>query len=583
MPDGGPEGGVLPGWTSEFPALRQFFLGALSPLPAVWMDDKRCGSAFNATAWEFALAELALRRPELDCSIYDDIPRKVRTGFGCGIKDPTIPSTFEGKPPKLDKEAERAIAELYAKEERLGRMTPQMSRCEMEAWLGGPFHASKPNCIPKSSGGWRAYADFSGPRTGPVTSRNALIDPDDFPSKWPTFDEIKLFFANLPSFPKAQLAVVDFKSYFRQFLMVESERRHFVVQESEGRFRANLCLDLGISSAPGIAGNLGDAIVLFLEAFFQLRALRWVDDIPIARLDGGSSALQQVLELCRFLGVEVAPDKVFDFGPKQTFFGFEWDIGARSISVPTAKREKYLARLEKLESHGRPDLKELQKLLGCLVHLSLVVEEGPTNMSGLFQFAKGWNPVTPFRKHHLLGHARAEADLAFWKAVLQADLSVPLQQPPPVSPLEVFTDASCVGIGVVIGQSGLSLSIRQGAFDKPGFNIGTAEAMAVEIALLVLVNTFGVNNVSIQMNVDNSGVVDGWMRRRSRNLPTNQVFIRILKILRTHKLALFLSYIATTANLADPLSREKWTVGLDRLPCPPLSPEVEAVVDRQPK
>jgi hypothetical protein len=146
-----------------------------------------------------------------------------------------------------------------------------------------------------------------------------------------------------------------------------------------------------------------------------------------------------------------------------------------------------------------------------------------------------------------------------------------MRLPYPASGLDTYTDASSHGIGVYFDAFAIYAKIKSDAWSDD-FNIGSAEAFAVEIALAHLVKQ-GVKRTSFTFRVDNMGVVDGWSARRSRNVPTNSCFIRMIALCEEHELDLELVYVDTKLNKADRVSRGD-CAGLQMLQLPPLQQEV---------
>jgi hypothetical protein len=564
-----------------FPALAAFFRSCSMPPPEQeQLSPGLGGSQLSSAGFRFCLAELAARRPSLDLSSYAHLPRSIDEGFDFGLRDAPVQNTFAAPAnKKLTPQEANALDLLYAEEERLGRMSAVMPRADMERFLGSPFHASKANCTPKSSGGFRAYADYSAPRKGDVPSRNSLIDSDLFLCHWPSFTEMLAFFTEAADAPGTLCGSVDAKAYFRQFPIASRDRKHLVIHQKTGQFRANLCLDLGISSAPGVAGNLGDFLVLCLEHFLDVEVLRWVDDLVLKCRSGAvlaTAKMDQIEQFMALLGVVLAPEKKSPFARTVTFFGFLWDLDKRSVALTDKKRTKYLLRLRDFLAQPEHNLLALEKVVGVLVHICLLVEAGPAHMTSLFAHARSWDSRNPFPFHHL--SRPAAADLQWWLDTIADGPCRLLQKPPPVLDLLVHTDASLKAMGVWIEGAGLCRRFAPHVFERADFNIGSAEALAVELALRVLIDSRSVRDCSLLFHVDNMGVVEGWSNRRSRNLPTNGTFLRVLDLLHLRNLHLKLEYIHTKSNNADAVSREDMSGCVAFLPSPPLPPEVESLL-----
>lgn len=78
--------------------------------------------------------------------------------------------------------------------------------------------------------------------------------------------------------------------------------------------------------------------------------------------------------------------------------------------------------------------------------------------------------------------------------------------------------------------------------------------IAVELAARVL-KCKEYANIDLLIRSDNAGIIDAFMRGRSRNLTVNDAIRRINLIAMAHNIVFTLSYIPTADNLADPLSR----------------------------
>jgi hypothetical protein len=375
------------------PEARCFF-----PYPAVSsIETGMASSPFKPRAWACALEELKKRRPELDLSAFEHLPSSIRRGFDVGLGQEKVADTFVCGTRKLASAECKAMDLHFEEEESLGRVSTRMTRLEMEAFIGGPFHASRANCIEKTSGGFRSYADFSGPYNELARSRNSFITPDDFPTFWPSFQFMKSFFFNAHQTRGSQVAGVDAKGFFRQFPISVRDRQHLVVQVGKDAFRANLRMDLGISSAPGVAGNLADFVALLLETFFDVQVLKWVDDFTISKLLSNPVGLPDLYRFFAFLGLEMSLGKEQPFGTAVEFFGFLWDIQKGSISLPLKKRAKYIERIASFQLLDKVDRRCVERLVGCLMHVSLICLTGAANCRQLIRFMNCWHGQDVFR------------------------------------------------------------------------------------------------------------------------------------------------------------------------------------------
>jgi len=130
----------------------------------------------------------------------------------------------------------------------------------------------------------------------------------------------------------------------------------------------------------------------------------------------------------------------------------------------------------------------------------------------------------------------------------------------PSTPVDVdwWGDASTsFGIGVTIGgrwavwkwASGVKVGPKQ------RFDIGWAEAVAVELALQLALAEGLLVPGHFLVRSDNAGVVAVLNRGRSRSRETNKVLKSIYSIMATNRLCLTAVHVSTRINVADALSR----------------------------
>lgn len=72
--------------------------------------------------------------------------------------------------------------------------------------------------------------------------------------------------------------------------------------------------------------------------------LRWVDDLSV-KAPERPPFLQDIINLCLFLGLPLAEEKSANFHRQNMFFGFVWALDAELVSLPAKTQIKYTARL----------------------------------------------------------------------------------------------------------------------------------------------------------------------------------------------------------------------------------------------
>jgi hypothetical protein len=272
-------------------------------------------------------------------------------------------------------------------------------------------------------------------------------------------------------------------------------------------------------------------------------------------------------------GTPWEPSKDVPFSPHPPFTGFTWNLDARTVEIPTSKKQKYLAAIATWESRPRHTLFQVRSLYGKLAHASLVVPAGRAYLTELEAMLSLFSdrPLVP----HTPPHACA-ADLRWWSATLQQpSVSRPIPGPCEVLDLNAFSDASS-GMGVAIWINGQWRAWRL----IPGWkadnrDIGWAEAIGFEFLVLAIIQSHGpTSNPHFKVYGDNRGVVEGWWKGRSRNRATNSVFKRIHLITSSAACSVLTRYIPSAHNPADDPSRGKYPPRSLLLPPLPIHPAI---------
>ncbi|CDO73030.1 hypothetical protein BN946_scf185007.g84 [Trametes cinnabarina] len=291
-----------------------------------------------------------------------------------------------------------------------------------------------------------------------------------------------------------------------------------------------------------------------------------------------SYSLSDTDRISSSLGIPWQPEKDHPFSAEFPFTGFLWNLdGTRSVSIPRAKADKYIAAIDVWLQKPTHDLKEVQQLHGKLWHASLVVQHGRAflvnleAMLGIFH-DRPFVPRTPPR--------HTAADLKWWRTTLSlATLSRQLPSPCAVWDPLAYSDASSgVGIAVVIRDHWRAWRLLPG-WKSDGRDIGWAEAVGFQFLVhTVLVVSRAQHGCAFKVHGDNRGVVEGWWRGRSRNHPTNEVFKRIAAELEEQQSRVLTRYVQSAANPADGPSRGVYPSTTLLLPPIPVPAELQPFI-----
>ncbi len=241
------------------------------------------------------------------------------------------------------------------------------------------------------------YPILINPKT---TSINAIIDSKKFQCTWGTFSECYLKVANAPS--GTQAAVFDVESAFRN-VPTHPSVRNFTAISLDGLVHLDPCLNFGASPSPGIWGRIADAMVKILINEGVEALVKWVDDFVFFRFPKTSASgmisfsyeADLVWRIAEDLGWPWARSKYIPFATAFPYIGFWWDIEAKFVSLPQAKKEKYVAKLAPWEAGVKMMKNEAESVIGTLNHVCLVVPDGHSHMPTLYRFQASFKDSDP--------------------------------------------------------------------------------------------------------------------------------------------------------------------------------------------
>lgn len=256
------------------------------------------------------------------------------------------------------------------------------------------------------------------------------------------------------------------------------------------------------------------------------------------------------------LGIPWELSKDTAFASIAAYIGFEWDLDARTVTLTSKKKAKYILAIQEWRTCAVHTLNEVQKLYGKLLHTCLVVPRGRAYLTGLEAMLSAGNH-SPF-----VPHSPAKGvhdDLAWWTDTLSQDrLARPIPGPVTLREVGAFSDASSgIGVGIIIRGRWRAWHLIPGWQTLDGAkDIGWAEAVGFELMARSIIQS-GNSAGHFQTYGDNEGVVGGWRNGRSRNRAVNKVFRRLHDLLhdtdgRTH---IHISYVPSKLNPADAPSR----------------------------
>jgi hypothetical protein len=99
------------------------------------------------------------------------------------------------------------------------------------------------------------------------------------------------------------------------------------------------------------------------------------------------------------LGYTWALEKDIPFGNTPIFFGFEWNLSEKQVSVPRSKRDKYITAITEWQTRSKHSLNDAEKLYGKLMHVCLVFPRGRSYLVELERLLADLKHAAPFATH----------------------------------------------------------------------------------------------------------------------------------------------------------------------------------------
>ena len=165
------------------------------------------------------------------------------------------------------------------------------------------------------------------------------------------------------------------------------------------------CACFGCSSSNGLFGRPGNAIVTIFAYKGVKDTLCWADDFVFFQYPLPSSSASQfsfpfnkslIFSIVEDLGWPWSPSKHIPFASSFPYLGFIWNLSNKSVSIPLSKCEKYLAHLEAWVPGAYVSLRDVQGVLGCLQHCTLVLSDGCSHLPSFYRFCSAFKaPTTP--------------------------------------------------------------------------------------------------------------------------------------------------------------------------------------------
>src|SRR5882724_2158286 len=206
-------------------------------------------------------------------------------------------------------------------------------------------------------------------------------------------------------------------------------------------------------------------------------------------------------------------------------------------------------------------------VLGTLQHISFIYRDSRSTLPPFASF------ISKFPNDFAIRHTPKSflEGLHCWEAVLTNPHCACSLKPCLSLDPDLWVDASTSwGISIIHGDKWSAWTLVPG-WKSEGRDIGWAESIALELAVLLLVN-LNFRNCSIVIRGDNTGVIGTYDKGRSRNVPRNESIRRITLYIVPNNIMIVPTYVASASNRADPIFRGILGPSHLRVDLPPMLP-----------
>ena len=321
------------------------------------------------------------------------------------------------KPPSSLKAAR---SNLEGAREHPGVVTDYLSTEISLGRVAGPFppravpqvHISRFGVIPKGqTGKWRLIVDLSHPKGHSV---NDGIPKPLCSLQYVTIDEAV---KGIIQFGRgALLAKIDIRSAFR-LLPVHPADRHMLGMRWNGGVYIDTCLPFGLRSAPKLFNILAEFLAWIARQRNVSFLIHYLDDFLTMGPPSSVSCqhnLDTIIQICNYLGVPLALEKVEGPSTALTFLGIVLDTIKMEARLPEEKLSKLREEVAQWVSRTDARKREILSLVGSLQHATKAVRCSRAFVSRMYATA------AKLREMHFYTRLNVEfrSDLCWWQTFL---------------------------------------------------------------------------------------------------------------------------------------------------------------------
>ena len=360
--------------------------------------------------------------------------------------------------------------------------------------------------------------------------------------------------------------VGDIKSGFQHIAIPIAARAWFRFVDSEGNLYQMTRLPMGLVPSVQLMevvtlALIGSPIVCNTAAVFHgVKRDAFVDDFRIhgttRRVD---ETITKIKERAQWLNIRIKDVEELETRTAVTFLGVDYNHSNKNVRVNNKTLSKLPQRFETTITAG-----DLQRVVGRLIFCSapLAINLGRYyfTMKHTTRICNKINNGVIDEETTISLPAALRNSLQKWrdevhttKSYAGHDWKNSNNSPRCI----LFTDASLFGWGAYLISSDGSVHIVGGAWNDTSIRSGDIswlEGRAVRYAIQAFRGII-MQHKAVDLRIDNTSVVTAMGRGRAKAATVHVEVIEPIEWLRVHGINIYVSYVASTSNLADPISR----------------------------
>lgn len=465
-----------------------------------------------------------------------------QSGFSLGmVEQPNLSLTFPKKQPVKESLREKVLTEL-----ELGRFIGPFL-CEPLV----PLKVSPLTVIPKPGNKVRMIFNLSFPKGSSV---NDNIAEEAKTVQYCSVADVSQWL--LGQHTECHMAKVDLKDAYR-IIPVRKDCWKYLGIQLDGKFYIDRCLPMGAASSCRTFQLFSDALVWMLGNKFpgQQKIFNYLDDFLIAApsYESCELALGRFLEMLSLLRVPVSEHKTVHASTSIVFLGIGIETKSQSLFIPHDKAVEVLKDVKSFLKEDNPRVKQWQRTLGRLCHLSTIVRSGRIFLSSVYGTLRGILSREQMIRRRI--GAEARGDLLVWVKFLEE--MVPgrqfriFREPTTRSPTVVSDASASVGYGIVFGSKWVP---GRWPIEWRSFNIAFLELFPIYMAIGTWIEHF--RDTTVKVICDNQAVVTVINKLYSKDKMLRKICKPLALLVMTENIFLRAEHIQGAFNVGpDLLSR----------------------------